>query len=342
MSVIAVKKSELETVKYLMPRYKNETQLEHKNRCKKIIQYLHDEDFCRDVSELYGFEDDYKFVFNRPKSADKNKNESNYFNDSLMLIKANEVYRENHKHGFINCLKKFFLVAGSTVLVSTVFYGTAVGLTKLYAITAEVDAKQVVYHQNENIEPGYYNENPIKICISDKFNGIFRNGIEKGIRTFDDAALGLKFEIRVGDLEKLKGEYDVSFVPSYEYKGNSNGLDVLGYTYLSSNDAKEIKGPIYLMPNKMHLFGVKATTMHELGHKIGLEHTDDPNSLMFPVCSNFGLSQSDIDNINTIYPAKSEEKVVSESTTEISQNVTINQPIDKILKTAKLPEEYER
>lgn len=42
---------------------------------------------------------------------------------------------------------------------------------------------------------------------------------------------------------------------------------------------------------------------HEIGHALGLAHSDDPNALMYPFYSGArNLDQDDIDGIRSIYP----------------------------------------
>ncbi|TEA26162.1 hypothetical protein DBR06_SOUSAS8510045, partial [Sousa chinensis] len=48
------------------------------------------------------------------------------------------------------------------------------------------------------------------------------------------------------------------------------------------------------------------TATHELGHSLGLDHSSDPNAVMYPTYGegnykNFKLSQDDINGIQKLY-----------------------------------------
>ena len=76
-------------------------------------------------------------------------------------------------------------------------------------------------------------------------------------------------------------QYKQRFQPHLFHKGLFNGKQILIYEFESEDD-------------------LRLTLAHELGHALGLQHTDDPHALMHPVMkdqdiAHFRLTQADRD-----------------------------------------------
>ncbi|NNP74811.1 matrixin [Acinetobacter sp. Ac_3412] len=82
-------------------------------------------------------------------------------------------------------------------------------------------------------------------------------------------------------------QFNQVFQPHLFHKGHFNGKQILIYEFSSTND-------------------LRLTLAHEFGHALGLEHTNDPRSLMYPVIQKqnfqqFALTDSDKDLVKAIY-----------------------------------------
>ncbi|NNP69282.1 matrixin family metalloprotease [Acinetobacter sp. Ac_5812] len=82
-------------------------------------------------------------------------------------------------------------------------------------------------------------------------------------------------------------QFNQVFQPHLFHKGHFNGKQILIYEFSSIND-------------------LRFTLAHEFGHALGLEHTNDPSSLMYPVIQKqnlqqFALTDSDKDLVKAIY-----------------------------------------
>ena len=80
-------------------------------------------------------------------------------------------------------------------------------------------------------------------------------------------------------------QYKQRFQPHLFHKGLFNGKQILIYEFESEDD-------------------LRLTLAHELGHALGLQHTDDPHALMYPVMkdqdiTHFRLTQADRDLLLT-------------------------------------------
>ena len=80
-------------------------------------------------------------------------------------------------------------------------------------------------------------------------------------------------------------QYKQRFQPHLFHKGLFNGKQILIYEFESEDD-------------------LRLTSAHELGHALGLQHTDDPHALMYPVMkdqdiTHFRLTQADRDLLLT-------------------------------------------
>lgn len=196
-------------------------------------------------------------------------------------------------------LKKFV----ATSLASVPILGLSImGLrsgTYFYAENNNLlDFTERTYEVNTNVEPGYYNENPLQVCISKEFSKPVQHKIANAIEYLDKNAKGITFEYFYG--EPTKENCDILIKKSDDFQ-NSH---IVGLGTLNSLDCKNIKGNITLKEDLDTYFTIKAITVHELCHVLGLNHSKDLDSIMYPTVSTLSMSKEDINNINTLYPEK--------------------------------------
>lgn len=204
----------------------------------------------------------------------------------------------NRKGGFKGILKKTFgvlTICGIYLLaIKGVAYASAVSDNQL-------DFTEREYHQNYSVEPGYYNEKPITICISEQFNDLSKNQIAKGIEYLDEKAEGLKFEYFYGAVYHEQADI-------YILKGEFETFEQLGEANLGSMSSTQIRGRIVLKEDVFSQLALRPVLVHELCHVIGLSHSKDVNSIMFPTISTYKMSKQDIENLNKIYPDEIEKE----------------------------------
>lgn len=187
--------------------------------------------------------------------------------------------------------KKYLKRVCATVLISCGIYAIA-SASLLIDIVASAHLQgmmdfeeKTTYSANASVVPGYYNEHPLKVYISDDFSYRYTKEIIDAIKYVDGVATGLKFAI--------SSNVDDSNIQIYK----NNNIDCLGCAYPSS-------GKIYINDDVFHHKGVEATVIHEIAHILGLEHSKDLSSIMYPVVSQKEFSERDIKNLNTIWPAR--------------------------------------
>ncbi len=207
------------------------------------------------------------------------------------------------KHGILKGIKKFFVRMGGIVGVSLLLGGAYAGIHKLSAKEV-IDSgryqhahQEVASEQNKNITPGYYNEHPLKVCISNNFTELQKAQIVSGIKYLDRKAEGLKFEYYFGDSQN--SEADIKIHDKVNQDENST---VVAYANLGSRETERIRGNVTIYTNKFHSMGMRATVIHELCHVLGLEHSENTFSIMSPVICSFFMNSEDVKQINALYP----------------------------------------
>lgn len=238
--------------------------------------------------------------------------ESIQMNYVEMLENIKAMKREENKKKFAEKKKAFlkgivkktgrFLVKTTKgFLAVTACVSGMYGMLKIGAYDAayrgnKLDFTERIYEDNPNVEAGYYNDHPISICISDKFSAYNTKRIISGLKTLDQKAVGLKFDISVGTPSRMR--YDICIYSEQCDEG------VLGCATLNDTDVKQISGNVYLDEEKFNLYGMKSLLIHEMGHVLGLQHSKDLNSTMYPVSCRYTISSDFIKHVNAMYPAK--------------------------------------
>ena len=286
------------------------------NRLAEIKKTLGNKQFQTLLNVDFNFEKQKKLaVQDKSETNEEFQNRVKIIYSSLCKYEAIKNAQEscgqkkqhNLTHSVLRHTRNFFIKTGSAVCAVDFIYGSLIAGIKISYSSPDQSLSETKYHKNKNIEAGYYNKHPLKVCISDEFNSLFEREIKRAVEIFDEKAEGMKFEISIHHLtEESKKDFNIIFKPEkYDEEDNSNN-NVLGWSNIAKNDATNLDGTICIDDSKFFLFGVRSTAMHELGHKIGLRHSPDPSSLMYPTSRNFRFSQKDIDNINTMYPAEIE------------------------------------
>jgi hypothetical protein len=113
-----------------------------------------------------------------------------------------------------------------------------------------------------------------------------------GIVTFDIAQDGLT---RALDHQIVRASHNDKVIVNAAIQDDRSNHDQLGYAIVGGDDKKPFiaeTGPVWIVHDNIQLvtdmYGIpyrqvfRRTTMHELGHHIGLHHDDEPSSLMWP------------------------------------------------------------
>lgn len=167
-----------------------------------------------------------------------------------------------------------------------------------------------VVSQNNKVPAGYYNEHPLKICISNEFSKIEQLEIKRALSYFDAIAEGLSFDINVGNVEDTDANIKI-YKDMYAYEKFKEGRGAIACSTRNRVDAKKIKGDIHINEDN-DIIDVYSIVIHEMGHMIGLEHTSDSDNIMFIRGSHYTIlpklikafSKYEVDLINTLYPAE--------------------------------------
>ena len=191
------------------------------------------------------------------------------------------------------CKKSLKMAAATSLIACGICVSMAAALYAEIKLTVDVNNmlnfQETVYYTNESIEPGYYNKNPMTIAISDKFSNYYKKEILKAIQYVDEVIEGIKFKIVDGE----NGLADIKISVDTNIKD-------LGMAYPQTKE-------IYINNQKFHHLGVKATIIHELAHILGLKHSKDMSSLMYPIVTRLKFSEKDIADLNKIWPAQEDE-----------------------------------
>lgn len=185
-------------------------------------------------------------------------------------------------------------IAKDALVLGGIFIVTRIGMHAEAMIVAKtqglLDFEQIPYCANAECEPGYRNEHPFVVSISSSFNDYYEREITEAIEYVDKVAEGLKFIIISDNADQA----DIVITPD-----SSMGFSNLGQANMQTREVR-------INEKGLHLYGIKATVTHELAHALGLSHSKDSRSLMYPAITRTKFSEQDIKDLNTIWPASEE------------------------------------
>ena len=185
------------------------------------------------------------------------------------------------------------------------------------AIGATYTAKKLnfpepVYEAPANYYPGYYNEFPINVFIDETaFSKAQVETIKEILTKLDEGCVGFKIE--------YSSEYDYSVCNLKISAGKvfeDFGSLVLGSTYGSVIDGDYSEVVINEKFAKLNTKMFYYVTIHEILHALGLEHTKNISSIMFPFMFYHDIKQGEYDALNTLYPVETKDDLDSTLTYE--------------------------
>ena len=192
--------------------------------------------------------------------------------------------------------KKAKRIAKDTLILGGIFIVTRIGMHAEAVILANtqglLDFEQKPYSANAEYDPGYRNKHPFIVSISSSFNDFYESEITKAVEHVEQVIKGVKFIIVKDNPETA----DIVIMPD-----SNMGMTRLGEANLKTHE-------VHINEIGLHLYGIKATVMHELAHVLGLNHSKDSTSLMYPAATRATFSEQDIKDLNTIWPAAEGER----------------------------------
>ena len=183
----------------------------------------------------------------------------------------------------------------------------------------DLASKEILYKKDDFLPAGYFNEHPIIVAISYDFSEEEVEAIESAIQVLDDYAMGLKFEIiRTTDrkIQRLSDNQRIIIIKETEERmGGTEDFKPWGAaSYPTNHPTKEedYRGLIRIS-EIAEIKYYENIVIHEILHVLNFAHEDDKNSVMYyRVYRGKGLSETDIENINSKFPPLAEDELLDE------------------------------
>ena len=254
--------------------------------------------------------DTEKHVSDTPEQANNNSSNNKEQKNQKIVAIIKKTVKTLIKATAITTLTVTGLVAS--------YYGSGYICAKT---SGALDFKEQKYVQNVNIKQGYYNEKPLIFCISNNFSQQRLRKVISAIEDFDKKAEGLTFIWKMDDGSKNYDIYvDEKDLSNFSNSYISNGNNVIELaSQNNAQSAERLNGWIYVSKNAS-LAVVFTAIQHGICHVIGIDHSKNPTSLMFPTLTSLRLTKFDINNINAIYPANQEQQNINERKAYNSSN----------------------
>lgn len=207
-------------------------------------------------------------------------------------------------------LTPLILKASGLFLSISIFVGSTMLTGYHFLVT---DFKEPVYSRNEHYPIGYLVDHPLKVYI-DPTGATQRqiDLIKKSIIQLDEVLDTVNFEFVEGEAPKTF-EFELGTLENDNFanifisvnKDSNIFSNVLGFAKQLSY--KPIVGNIVIEKKSFRGFGEKraiSTIQHEVLHALGLDHTKNITSIMYPVNLHSGVTQDAIEDVETIFPEK--------------------------------------
>lgn len=173
--------------------------------------------------------------------------------------------------------------------------------------------------KSEGISPKWdLNRIPLRFfidsnCYEEKFLAEFVDTVRLSFLPWSRASYGLiRFqETFQEDSADIKINWSNETVLGRDFETGHNNLKVIG----NKIDKAEITIVIYPIIDKSasstsRIERVKKTSLHEIGHALGLKHSNSPKDLMFYRANNTKLSSNDIYGLNELYNFKNPTLII--------------------------------